>query len=281
MRSDQHPGDDFPGDLRPRQQPEISFAAALRTSVRVWQAIVLRETRSRFGRNALGFLWALIEPAIFICLFILVRILIREKFPAFGENPVLFFASGIILYRYYSAIAGRSLSAISANQALLTYPIVRPADVIIARAALETFTMLLVTVIFWIILTLIEEQRVIFHPVTFMIAMAATTFLAWGVGVFNAVFARLVPTWQRIYPLFGLPLLISSGIFYLPISMSEEIKNLLVWNPILHCVEWVRVGIYLDYVPLLDRPYPIIFGAIALTLGLGMENLFRREILRQ
>jgi capsular polysaccharide transport system permease protein len=281
MLSETDQGHGVSGGFGPWQSPEAGFVTALRTSARVWHALMLRETRARFGRNALGFLWALIEPAVFIVLFLAIRVVALERYPAFGENAILFFASGIIAYRYYAAIAGRTLTAITSNHALLTYPVVRPADVIIARALLETVTMLIVTLLFWGMLSLIEEQRIIHHPATFALGLAAMTFLAWGVGTFNAVFARLLPAWERIHPLLGLPLLIASGIFYLPVTMPENIKIVLFWNPILHCIEWIRIGIYLDYLPLLNRPYPIAFGAIALVLGLSLERMFRRIILRR
>lgn len=240
---------------------------------------MLRETRTRFGRSTFGFLWALLEPLIFIGIFIMVRTVVREAYPSFGESIVIYVASGVIVFRFYSAIAGRTLAAISSNLALMAYPVVHPPDLIVARALLETVTMVLVMVVFWGMLSLIEEHRVIYHPVTLLVAMGVTTFLAWGIGIFNAVLSRLVPTWQRIHSFLQLPLFIGSGIFYLPVTMPEEIKAILAWNPVLHCVEWVRTGIYLDYLPLLDRPYPIVFGAVALVLGLGMERLFRREIM--
>lgn len=275
MRSDLHLG-----EFEPQRLPATGFIAALQTSVRVWQAVMLRETRTRFGRTALGFLWALLEPALFIAMFLSIRVIIKVKFPAFGDNFALFMASGIIVVRYYTAIAGRSLAAISSNRALLTYPIVRIPDVIIARALLETVTMLLVTLIFWVMISLIEVHRVIHHPLTFAAGLAVTTFLAWGVGIFNAVLAALWQTWQRIYPLLSLPIMITSGIFYLPVTMPEDAKRILAWNPVLHCVEWIRTGIYLDYMPVLDQSYPILFGAIAMTIGLALEKLFRRVILR-
>ncbi len=279
MRSDLHPGSGLQGEFSPRHQPATGFVAALQTSVRVWHALILRETRSRFGRNALGFLWALVEPVALIALFLVLRSILL-KFAVFGESAILFMAIGLIVFRYYAAIAGRTLIAISSNQALMTYPVVRPPDVIIARVLLETITMLVVTLIFWFVLVLVEEGRIIYHPATFGVGVIVTTFLAWGVGTFNAVVSHLVPTWRQIYPMLQMPLFIGSGIFYLPVTMPEDIKRILVWNPILHCVEWVRMGIYLDYLPLLDHTYPIIFGAVALTLGLGMERLFRGIILR-
>ena len=44
-------------------------ARGLLPQLRVVQAIALRETRTRFGAHQLGYLWALVEPVLWILTF--------------------------------------------------------------------------------------------------------------------------------------------------------------------------------------------------------------------
>ena len=42
------------------------------TQLQVVHALLLRETKTRFGANQLGYLWALIEPSLVIAMFAIV-----------------------------------------------------------------------------------------------------------------------------------------------------------------------------------------------------------------
>lgn len=246
---------------------------------RVVVAILLRETKTRFGKNKLGYLWALIEPMVYVGLLLFIRSEINTTIP-FGENLYLFILTGILMYRVFISVAGRATNSISANQALLTYPIVKPVDTILARLILEIITMLVVIAVFFLLLESLSEYRVIQSPHIFLQAVFATMILSGGIGVFNAVFSVLFPAWERLWGLMKFPILILSGVFYIPKSMPPFVQEIISWNPLLHCIEWLRYGSYLTYDPMLSRSYVIFVGLIFLTVGLLMERIFRSVLIR-
>lgn len=246
---------------------------------RVIVAIILRETKTRFGKNKLGYLWALIEPSAYIALLIFIRKSLHATIP-FGENLYLFILTGILVYRIFISVAGRATNAISANQSLLTYPLVKPIDTISARIILEVLTMLVVISVFFIMLSVFSESKIIHSPHIFFEAIIAIMFLSASVGVFNAVLSILVPAWERIWGLLKFPLLVLSGIFYIPKSMPPLLQQILSWNPVLNCVEWIRFGSYLDYDPILSRSYVIWFAIISLTFGLTIEKIYRNKLVQ-
>ncbi|MBB3149754.1 capsular polysaccharide transport system permease protein [Phyllobacterium trifolii] len=248
-------------------------------SGRVIVAIVLRETKTRFGKHKLGYLWALIEPMAYISVLLFIRLQLHASIP-FGESYFLFFITGMISYRMYQSIAGRTMKAISANKSLLTYPLVKPTDAIAARVMLESLTMLAVLGIFFSILAFVSSNTVIHYPDRFFAAIATIIFLGAGVGTFNAVVSLLMPVWERIWTLLNFPMLFLSGIFYLPKELPEPARTLLSWNPVLHCVEWVRFATYLDYDPLLDRSYVITIALLMMTIGLLLERTYRNVLVR-
>jgi len=246
---------------------------------RVITAIILRETKTRFGKNKLGYLWAVIEPASYVLILILIRKHMGSTVP-FGSNLYLFILTGILVYRIFVSIAGRATGAISSNQALLTYPLVKPVDTIIARLILESLTMMVVLAIFFLILESYSDFALINYPSILVEAVAATILLSCGVGFFNAVVSMIFPAWERIWGLMRFPLLFLSGVFYIPKSMPPMVQWIVSWNPVTHCVEWFRYGSYLDYDPMLDRSYVIWFGLITMTFGFCLEKVFRNSLVR-
>src|SRR4051812_16634722 len=113
------------------------------TQMQVVHALLLRETKTRFGVNRLGYLWALIEPAIMVGMFAAFYSSYgRMSTP--GTNVVAFISAGILPFSLFRDTAQRCMLGISANAGLLFYPQVRPLDLVIARAILEFVTFLVV-----------------------------------------------------------------------------------------------------------------------------------------
>lgn len=255
-----------------------TFSSQIGVAARVVTAMILRETRTRFGRNKFGFIWLLLEPMAYVVFIVAVRSFIEHRVP-FGQNLLLFILSGILTFRMFSAIASRGLSAITANKALLAYPPVKPFDAIVARLLLEIIIMFVIWTIFYSLLSIVSEDKVIVSYVKFAEALGAICFLGFGVGTFNAVMATLVPTYERIWGIIRFPLMILSGVFYVPVLMPPGMQAVIKWNPILHCVEWIRTAVYLTYDPMLDKPYIFIIGSLFLVTGLLLERAYRHRIM--
>jgi capsular polysaccharide transport system permease protein len=244
---------------------------------RVVVALILRETKTRFGRNRFGLLWAFVEPAAYVAMFIVIRIKLNTIVP-FGENIALFMLTGILSFRMFSSISKRGINALTANKALLAYPPVRPSDIILARVILETLTFYVIFAVFYGILALVSNRPVIVHPQSFFGALATLTLLSAAMATFNAVFAMLYPFWERVWGVLRLPLLLLSGIFYVPSSLPPFAQRIIWWNPVLHCVEWFRDASYLSYNPMLSIPYVLSFSMIFLMAGLFFERINRHKL---
>ena len=251
---------------------------ALGETCHVIGAMVMRDALSRYGGSRLGYLWAFIEPLMLLGLFLAIRTFINDRVP-FGESVLVFMASGFLTLRVALSIASKTMASLSSqNTALLTFPTVLPLDLVLSRVVIEMVTMATVMAIFYALVVNVSDVAVINDPVDFTAAVGALFLLAGGVGCFNAVMAALWAGWGRIFSVLSLPLLLASGIFYLPASMAPEVLEVLSWNPLLHCVEWFREAIYLDYISVLDRSYPLVFGAVALGAGVVMARLFRSRL---
>lgn len=251
--------------------------SAISKTARVVVALVRREALTRFGRNRLGYLWAFVEAIVYLVAFIGIRSFIADRIP-FGDSLLLFMLTGLLTFRLAMNIAKRCTGAIQANLALLTFPLVKTFDVILARIVLEAVTMLLVAATFLIGLELFAGVRVFRTPDALMIAFMATVYLGTGVGFFNATVSRIVPAWERLWSLLSLPLFFTSGIFFVPAALPPEAFAIVYFNPFLHCVEWVREAAYIDYHASTDKAYLLSFATVALLIGLGVNYLFQNQM---
>jgi len=83
-----------PRKLRPRP----TIFAALQTQMRVIHALIIRETRTRFGESKLGYGWALLEPVLHILMLSLVFAVMMRGRPPIGNEFFIFYYTGIIRY---------------------------------------------------------------------------------------------------------------------------------------------------------------------------------------
>ncbi len=255
----------------------VSTAGLLSLQARVIVSLVLRETRATFGSSAFGYVWAIITPTASVGLLVFLFSLIGRQ-PPFGSSLALFFATGILTLQFFSELSNKLMTVFDANRALLTYPIIKDVDTLLARVLLITATYAMIMVIFYGALLVLGLARLPAHPGHLILAFLATALLGFGFGALNAVILSLWETWAQIEKVLTRPLFFISGIFYVPSLMPPQAREFLQWNPVLHVVEWFRHGFYPNYNSTLLNPwYPVGLGAGMLLLGLCGERLFRRQ----
>ncbi len=248
----------------------------LRLQVRVLLALILRETRATFGTSSFGYIWAVATPTASVALLVYIFSSVNRE-PPFGPSLALFFATGILTLQFFNELSSKLLTAFDANRALLTYPVIKDVDTLIARTILVTMTYFLIYVIFFSSLAILGLANVPSLMEHVLLSFFATALLGFGMGATNAAVTSIWDTWRQIEKILTRPLFFLSGIFYVPSNLPPEIIAVLKWNPVLHLVEWFRNGFYPNYNSLiLDRSYPIYLGLGLLLVGLGGERLFRK-----
>jgi capsular polysaccharide transport system permease protein len=253
------------------------FSAAAATQLRVVFALVLREIRTRFGKTSLGYIWAIVSPVMAVVVLAAIYTFAGRIVPI-GDSLALFLATGVLPYRTCTGIFNRMTTAISSNGSLFTFPIVKPIDAMFARAILEIATSFVVCLIVLGGIWAFELGPAPKYPLDAVMGFGAMALLGTGIGSINAVIARFSPGWDRLFSLFHRPLFITSGIFYLPEHIPQPLLDYLLWNPLLHGVEWFRTGFYTDYgMNTLDRSYLLTWGVSTLLLGLAAERALRNK----
>lgn len=255
---------------------------ALKTMGRVQFALILREASNRYGKLKIGYIWAFLEPLLFVAVLSVLFTYVRDL--RSGDMPeILFYTTGILPFFLFRNIVTQSMTAIQANYQLLAFPQVQVFDLLIARALLELLTYIVVFVVFVSAVHITEINIVKIDDMLVVFQSLILIFLL-GLG-FGAGMAALIPLFPSIqYLIQGVllrPLLFISGIFFTIDVIPATIRSWALINPLLHLIEWFRSGFFTEFESTyVDRSYVTAFVLITLFLGLLTQRALKRHALR-
>lgn len=259
--------------------PTPSVSPALTVQGRVIAALILREVHTLYGNTRLGYLWAIIQTAFGIGVFWAFREVMGAHAPH-GMGMAVFLLCGFIPWYIFSDTISRCMKAVSANQALLTFPQVTELDLMLARTVVVWGTQVLSAGV------ILSAAAVCGQPVELRVpaSLASTLFFApllgLGMGLIFASLARLWPTLERLVPILTRFLFFASGVFFQVSELPARFSGPLLLNPVAQLIEWQRYGFSASSAsPLYSVGYVAAWCLISLCLGLLLERYARgREI---
>lgn len=254
-----------------------SFHTGLNRQLTITFALIVREMTTRYGNKFGGYIWAVLDPVLFVTIMTLVFSAIAHS-PPLGRSFPLFFATGYATFYIYRSISDQTSLSVRVNLPLLTYPIVRPIDTIVARVALQVITLFLVNLIlFGVLFVIADVDRVNWGPILLGSALAAV--LGTGVGMANVVWFNISSTYEQVWSIVNRPAFIISGVFFLPESIPAPFRQVLLWNPLVHIIGLVRTGFYPTYrASYISMPYIVGLALFSLAFGLTLVWLFDAKL---
>jgi capsular polysaccharide transport system permease protein len=257
----------------------VQPATGLSGQLEVLNALILRELKTRFGSNQLGYLWALIEPSLWIATFVGLFYLLGRTSPG-GLDPVSFIATGLIPYSLFRETASRAVSAIGANKGLLFYPQIQPLDLVLARTVLEFVTFVLV---FVVIIGAASMWRGTVPQVADWLQLsfgfAAACALGASLGLVLTGLSVFAPAIERLHGPVLRPLFWISGVFFTANGLPPAAREFMLYNPVLHIVEFVRSGWFVEYrSQYADMGYVMVWIITLTFFGLVVERTARRRL---
>ncbi|MBC7181534.1 MAG: ABC transporter permease, partial [Roseovarius sp.] len=206
-------------------------------------ALMLREMSATYGRSALGYLWAILEPVagIFLLTFIFS---LGFRSPSLGTNFPLFFATGILPFMAYMDISNKMSVSLRFSKQLLFYPGVTYTDALIARFILNAMTSIMIAVVLLPLIIIVYDLNVIVDMGAIAWGYTLTFALGAGVGTINCFLLSVFPIWERAWAVLNRPLLLVSGVIFLFDTVPLPYRDWMWWNPLIHPIGLVRKGIY-------------------------------------
>lgn len=259
-----------------------SMTQALRVQTRVFKALILRETKTLYGHSKLGYLWALIEPSLMIATFWAIFMAMgRDRTLPFGIGLPVFLLSGVAPWLLFSSTISKLLQSIRGNIALLSYPQVTPLDLMVARAVLDGITTLTVCALLLGIMTLGGVLYNIYSLQSILGGLALAWLLGVGVGICGTAASVIRPSVTNFINTCLRVLFFISGIFFNVDMLPFEIRQAMLYNPMLHVVELTRSGFSPSYSHSgISVYYPLGFVPVLLFLAFTLERMVRGRIER-
>jgi capsular polysaccharide transport system permease protein len=257
----------------------MSLARGAFIQLQVVHALVLRETRTKFGEHQLGYLWAVLEPVFWVGTFWGMYVVLGRPVSP-GLDDLNFLITGVLTYELFSNNVSRIGEAINGNKPLLFYPQVQPIDLVWARAALESATL---GAVFVLMLGGTAFYRGEWPSVDNVLLVLEGLFLAalmgTGLGLLLCMLSELAPVVDRLRGPVMRPLFWISGLFFTLDETPPSVHDLLLLNPVLHALELVRDGWFPEYASPRASPfYALCFGLGFLVVGLLLERVVRRRL---
>ena len=259
--------------------PAPSVSSALTVQGRVIYALVLREVHTLYGNTRLGYLWAIIQTAFNIAVFWLFREFLGAH-SRHGMGIGVFLLCGFIPWHMVSDTLSRCMSAVRANQALLTFPQVTELDLMIARVVVVWGTQRICAVVILIVVVSIGQVAELRNPGTLAATLLFAPLLGIGMGLVFASLARLWPTLERLVPIVMRFLFFASGVFFQVSELPARFSDILLLNPVSQIIEWQRYGFSASSAaPMHSIAYIVVWCLSSLCLGLLLERYVRgREL---
>ncbi|CAN7684085.1 capsular biosynthesis protein [Rhizobium rhizogenes] len=243
-------------------------------------AVILRDMRTRFFNHGLGFMLVALWPLVHMGVLISIHTVSSHSAPLYGESAALFYATGLVptlTFMYVSRFMGLSVIM---NRPMLAFPEVKVLDVMMGRALLEIIASCITLTLIITILWALGQNPFPYDLNRAVGAYLATILLAYGCGTLIGVISLFMPFIVTLYQLTLITLYVSSGTMFVASNLPDPLSGPLSYNPVLVCVEWMRTAFYESYSDkLVSKEYVLAFGVVTLCLGLGVERLFRRQLL--
>ncbi len=258
-----------------------SFRQGLRIQLRVTNALILREVLTRYGRHNLGFLWVFIEPMIFTLAVVALWSITGAhhgssiSIVAFGITGY----SGILLWRN---MPGRAAGAIEPNFSLLTHRPVQVFDVFFARVALEAIGATASFLVLSVCAMLLDIMPPPEDLLTVLSAWFLFTWFGLSIAFFVGALAETSHLVEKIWHPLAYILIPISGAVYLVDALPKIAQDLVLYLPMVHCMEMLRDGFFgTSFKAVYDVSYILLCNTFISLLALAkIRYITRRGVYR-
>lgn len=244
-------------------------------------ALLMRELKTRFGGRMVGLVWMIGEPMLNIATLLALRILLRERFAGVMIDIAVYLVIAMLPFFMFRNIWMRSMSAVDSNSGLFSYRQVKPFDAIVARAAMEIVLYTLIYIAFLGVFAWFNFRVFPLRPLEYLGIVVMFVTFGFGLGLLTAVINKFVPGTDTFLRLTAFPLYITSGVLIPIHHFPPLVIQWLLWNPLLHLVEYSRWAYFPTYHPLMgiNMVYPTMWTCAALFVGTLAFWVNRRRLL--
>ncbi len=245
-----------------------AFVRASAIQKRVVWALFLREALTRYGRHNIGFLWLFLEPMIFT-LGITAFWTITKSVHG-SDLPIVPFAitgySSVLMWRN---MPGRLAKAVEPNIGLMHHRNVRLIDIYLARLLLEVAGVTMSFIFLTLFFAGIDWLR---FPEDLLEVILGWVLIVWfgmGLGLVIGSLSEQSEVFERLWHPATYLLFPLSGAAFIVDALPKVMQNVVLYLPMVHCVEIVRQGFFGSaFIAHFDMGYVIACNLVLTFIGL-------------
>jgi len=255
----------------------------LRVSWSVWHATFMREAISRTMADRMAWFWMIFEPIAMVSVMVAIRTFIMSDRHIAGADFIPWMIVGLMGFMLFRENMLRSMGAVEGNKGLFTYRQVKPVDPVLVRCFLEGMLRTFIFLSFIAIGSLLHIDLIPAYPLSAVLDWLSLWALGWGAGLTVSVVAALVPELGRVIRIVNLPLLIISGVIFPIMYVPHEFRQYVLWNPIVHGLESLRLSFFDGYHTLngIDMTYLWFWALSLMVFGLTLHLRFSHKLKAQ
>lgn len=253
-----------------------SFKEGLRIQILVVQALTARELMTRFGRENIGFLWIMVEPLMFAGLVGLVWSFIKAP-DSSGINVFAFVLTGYIPLTFLRHSFGQSANIFVANSSLLYHRQIKVLDFIIVRVLIEMTGAMMAYIFGGIILAFFGLFQFPADIGALVLGWAIYVLFVFSVCTILAPLSELSEVVEKLVPVSVYVSIPFSGVFNLASWLPPNMREVLMWSPMVSGMELMRYGAFGDVMtPYYDIEKALGVSVVCLVVGLILTRRVRR-----
>lgn len=224
------------------------FIKQLRIQARVVWALIMREMITRYGREGIGIIWLIAEPAMFVVGVMLIFSNIPHKiFP--GTSIAEFLAVSYPTLLLWRNGTNQVTKALDVNRALLHHRPVRPIDIIYSRIILEFTSTTASSLFLYFIFVSFGICQWPADLYTMLIGYIMVVWFAFSFVIMMSALSELSESVERTSHIILYLMLPFSGVFLPAALVPEDLREYLLLLPLVNAVEWFHHGYYGNRLP--------------------------------
>ena len=236
--------------------------------------LVMRDQKSRYKSTVMGVVWAVASPLLFLMTFyLLFKVILPLGIPNYAAHLIV----GIVVWTWFQGATSESVTSIVANAALIAQPGFPTAALPLAITASHLLTLMLTLPVLVVILLFGGGNigaSVVALPILVAVMFSFVLAVSYLVAGLNVSFRDM----QYIVPIVLQIGYFATPIFYDVSGLSERVRWVLGFNPMLHFVEGFRAILLRASWP--DWTGLSVVTVVSLAFLWAAQAYFRRARLR-
>ena len=249
--------------------------------IRVIGALLRREMLTRYGRENIGFLWVIGEPAIFCVGVSIMWTLIRPSHEH-GIPVTAFVITGYVPLTMWRHCLSRGVKAFESNGALMFHRQVTPLDIILARSILEIYGAIIAGAIILTVAIILGYAQPPVDIGMMYLGLFYMVFFCLATALIMAPLTEMSEVAEKFVGALSYLSIPFSGAFTMVDWMPYSMQKILLWSPSVHAAEMIREG---QFGPSIHARYDVVYASwiifALLLLGVSLTLRSRKYLVVQ